>query len=366
MVFFSGFLAEAAGVEAIIGAFLGGLALNRLIPRTSPLMNRIKFVGNAIFIPFFLIGVGMLINIQAFFKGYETIKVALVVTLAATVAKYLSAWITQKLFGFSLDQRRLIFGLISAHAALALATVMIGYNMITGYTLNGTPVRLLDESVLNGTILFILVTCTLATVIGEKGARNIALADAADDAAAKPGQLTAEKRILIHTNDMNTVDELVNLSVTVRSGKTRNGIYAMHVADNSLPDETAEKNAEKILEMATVAASSTDNVLTGLLRYDNDVVNGIAGVIREQKITDLILGVHHKSVLSDSFLGSSSEKILGRSNVTTFIYKPFQPLATIKRTIAVIPQGAENEIGFVLWMQRLINIIKNTGSKLMV
>ncbi len=366
MVFFSGFLAEAAGVEAIIGAFLGGLALNRLIPRTSPLMNRIKFVGNAIFIPFFLIGVGMLINIQAFFKGYETIKVALVVTLAATVAKYLSAWITQKLFGFSLDQRRLIFGLISAHAALALATVMIGYNMITGYTLNGTPVRLLDESVLNGTILFILVTCTLATVIGEKGARNIALADAADDAAAKPGQLTAEKRILIHTNDMNTVDELVNLSVTVRSGKTRNGIYAMHVADNSLPDETAEKNAEKILEMATVAASSTDNVLTGLLRYDNDVVNGIAGVIREQKITDLILGVHHKSVLSDSFLGSSSEKILGRSNVTTFIYKPFQPLATIKRTIAVIPEGAENEIGFVLWMQRLINIIKNTGSKLMV
>ena len=366
MVFFSGFLAEAAGVEAIIGAFLGGLALNRLIPRTSPLMNRIKFVGNAIFIPFFLIGVGMLINIQAFFKGYETIKVALVVTLAATVAKYLSAWITQKLFGFSLDQRRLIFGLISAHAALALATVMIGYNMITGYTLNGTPVRLLDESVLNGTILFILVTCTLATVIGEKGARNIAVADAADDAAAKTGQLNAEKRILIHTNDMNTVDELVNLSVTVRSGKTRNGIYAMHVADNSLPDETAEKNAEKILEMATVAASSTDNILTGLLRYDNDVVNGIAGVIREQKITDLILGVHHKSVLSDSFLGSSSEKILGRSNVTTFIYKPFQPLATIKRTIAVIPQGAENEIGFVLWMQRLINIIKNTGSKLMV
>ncbi len=366
MVFFSGFLAEAAGVEAIIGAFLGGLALNRLIPRTSPLMNRIKFVGNAIFIPFFLIGVGMLINIQAFFKGYETIKVALVVTLAATVAKYLSAWITQKLFGFSLDQRRLIFGLISAHAALALATVMIGYNMITGYTLNGTPVRLLDESVLNGTILFILVTCTLATVIGEKGARNIAVADAADDAAAKTGQLNAEKRILIHTNDMNTVDELVNLSVTVRSGKTRNGIYAMHVADNSLPDETAEKNAEKILEMATVAASSTDNILTGLLRYDNDVVNGIAGVIREQKITDLILGVHHKSVLSDSFLGSSSEKILGRSNVTTFIYKPFQPLATIKRTIAVIPEGAENEIGFVLWMQRLINIIKNTGSKLMV
>jgi Kef-type K+ transport system membrane component KefB len=365
MVFFSAFLAEAAGVEAIIGAFLGGLALNRLIPRTSPLMNRIKFVGNAIFIPFFLIGVGMLINIQAFFKGYETIEVAVVITVAATIAKYLSAWITQKLFGFSLDQRRLIFGLISAHAALALATVLIGYNIVTGYTLNGDPVRLLDESVLNGTILFILVTCTLATIIGEKGAHNIALAEAADD-VLEPGLLAAEERILIHMNDISSVDELVNLSVTVTSVKTPNGIYAMHVADNSMPDETAEKNAGKILEKAAVAASSTDNELIGLLRYDSDVVNGIAGVIREQKITDLILGIHQKSGLSDSFLGSSSESILSRCNVTTFIYKPVQPLATIRRTIVVIPEGAEHEIGFVLWMQRVINIIKNTGSKLVV
>ncbi|MEI7694564.1 MAG: cation:proton antiporter [Chlorobium sp.] len=365
MVFFSGFLAEAAGVEAIIGAFLGGLALNRLIPRTSALMNRIKFVGNAIFIPFFLIGVGMLIDIRAFFKDYETIKVAAVITVAATAAKYLSAWMTQRIFGFSLDQRRLIFGLISAHAAVALATVLIGFNTVTGYTTNGSPIRLLDESVLNGTILFILVTCTLATVVGERGAHNIALAEGADD-FAEPGALPNEERILIHTNDMTTVDELVNLSVTVTSVKTRNGIYAMHVADNSLPDETAEKNAQKILEKAAVAASSTDNVLTGLLRYDSDVVNGISGVIREQKITDLILGLHHKSELTESLLGCSPATLLGRCNITTFIYKSVQPLATIKRTIAVIPDGAENEIGFLLWLQRVINIIKNTGSKLVV
>ncbi len=365
MVFFSGFLAEAAGVEAIIGAFLGGLALNQLIPRTSPLMNRIKFVGNAIFIPFFLIGVGMLIDIRALFKDYETIKVAAVITLAATAAKYFSAWITQKIYGLSLDQRRLIFGLISAHAAVALATVLIGYNTVTGYTVTGTPVRLLDESVLNGTILFILVTCTLATVIGEKGAHNIALAEAADD-VSESGLMAKESRILIHTDDLSTVEELVNLSVTVTSDKTRNGIYAMHVADNSLPDETAEKNAGKIFEKAAVAASSTDNVLTGLLRYDCDVANGISCVIREQKITDLILGVHHQSSIMESLLGSSSESILGRCNVTTFIYKPFQPLATIRRTIMVIPEGAENEIGFLLWQQRVTNFIKNSGSKLVV
>lgn len=365
MVFFGGFLAEAAGVEAIIGAFLSGLALNRLISRTSPLMNRIKFVGNALFIPFFLIGVGMLIDIRAFFKDYNTIKVTVVITLAATAAKYLSAWITQKLFKFSLDQRRLIFGLISAHAALALATVLIGYNIITGYTLKGYPVRLLDESVLNGTILFILITCTLATIVGQKGAQNIALADTVDE-LPEFGKQFSEERILIPMNNITTVDELINLSVTLKSHKAPNGIYALHVADNTVADEAAEKHAAKLLEKAAVAASSTDYELQRLIRYDSDVVNGIACVVREQKITDLILGMHQKSTITESFLGSSSENILGRCNITTFIYKPVQPLATIKRTIVVIPEGAEKEIGFVLWMRKMINIIKNTGSKLVV
>ena len=363
MVFFGGFLAEAAGVEAIIGAFFSGLALNRLIPRTSPLMNRVKFVGNALFIPFFLIGVGMLIDIRAFFKDYNTIKVAAVITIAATVAKYLSAWITQKLFRFSLDQRRLIFGLISAHAALALATVLIGYNIITGYTLKGDPVRLLDESVLNGTILFILVTCTLATIIGEKGAQNIALADAVDE-VSDSGVAVAEERILIPMNNINTVDELINLSVTVKSNKEKNGIYALHVADNTMSDDAAEKHAGKLLEKAAVAASSIDLNIKRLIRYDSDVINGITGVIREQKITDLILGLHEKSILTDRLLGSASENILGRCTITTFIYRPVQPLSTIRRTIVVIPSGAENEIGFVHWMQKVINIIKNTGSTL--
>jgi len=365
MVFFGGFLAEAAGVEAIIGAFFSGLALNRLISRTSPLMNRIKFVGNALFIPFFLIGVGMLIDIRAFFKDYNTIKVAAVITVAATVAKYLSAWITQKLFGFSPDQRRLIFGLISAHAALALATVLIGYNIITGYSLKGDPVRLLDESVLNGTILFILITCTLASIVGEKGAQNIALADTVDE-VAETGLAVTEERILIPMNNLSTVEELVNLSVTVKSKKDKSGIYALHVADSTMSDEAAEKHAGKLLEKAAVAASSIDFNMKRLIRYDSNVVNGITGVIREQKITDLILGLHQKSILTDSLLGSPSDNILGRCNITIFIYKPVQPLATIKRTLVVVPAGAEHEIGFVHWMQKVINIIKNTGSKLVV
>ncbi|MDO9614798.1 MAG: cation:proton antiporter, partial [Bacteroidota bacterium] len=163
MVFLGAVLAEVAGIEAIIGAFLSGLALNRLIPATSPLMNRIEFVGNAIFIPFFLIGIGMLVDYRAFFLDFETIKVAAVMTVVATSAKFMAAWLTQKSLKFTVDERRLIFGLSNAQAAATLAAVLVGYNVILGQSANGEPIRLLSESVLNGTIVMILITCTIAT-----------------------------------------------------------------------------------------------------------------------------------------------------------------------------------------------------------
>jgi len=175
MVFLGAVLAEAAGIEAIIGAFLSGLALNRLIPSTSSLMNRIEFVGNAIFIPFFLIGVGMLVDYRAFFNDFETIKVAAVMTIVATSAKFIAAWLTQKSFKLSIDERRLIFGLSNAQAAATLAAVLVGYNVIIGETANGEPIRLLGESILNGTIIMILITCTIASFAAQKGGKNISL-----------------------------------------------------------------------------------------------------------------------------------------------------------------------------------------------
>lgn len=73
-----------------------------------------------------------------------------------------------------------IFGLSNAQAAATLAAVMVGYNVITGTDANGEPIRLLNESVLNGTILMILVTCTIASFAAQKGAHNIAAQDISD------------------------------------------------------------------------------------------------------------------------------------------------------------------------------------------
>ncbi|MBW3470009.1 cation:proton antiporter [Arthrospiribacter ruber] len=363
LVFLAAFLAEAAGIEAIIGAFLAGLALNKLIPHTSPLMNRIEFVGNALFIPFFLIGVGMLIDYRVFFTDFETIKVAVTMSVIATLSKFLAAYFTQKTFRFSSAQRDVIFGLSNAQAAATLAAVLVGYNIQIGTSPEGEAIRLLSESILNGTILMILVTCTIASFVAQKGASKLALEEETENGAEEENSETKEK-ILIPINYPESIEELINLGITIKSSSSKESLLALNIVPSDAEDESKEKHAKKLLEKASVFASATDNKLKELIRYDSNIVNGITNVVKENKATDIILGLHKNQELSGSFLGKLTEGILSRCNVTAMIYQSTQPLNTIKRYLIVVPENAEKEMGFIYWLYRLWNIGRNTGAKL--
>lgn len=358
MVFLGSFLAQVAGMEAIIGAFLSGLALNRLIPQSSPLMNRVEFVGNAIFIPFFLLGVGMLIDYRTFFTSFETIKVGLIMIIVATAAKYIAAWMTQKTFHLSTDQRSVIFGLSNAQAAATLAAVMVGYNVITGTDANGEPIRLLNESVLNGTILMILVTCTIASFAAQKGAHNIAAQDISD----KEENKKESEHILIPVSNEETVEEQVNLSLAIKSPQNKNGLFALKVIDNHHSDEKALKQSRRVLQTAVNTAAATDTRMKDLLRYDLSVSNAIASVVKEREITDLVVGLHKEKDIPAAFLGHIVESVLAESSVSTFIYKPAQPISTVRRHLIIIPELAEKEIGFNQIIFRLRNVTQNTGA----
>jgi Kef-type K+ transport system membrane component KefB len=367
MVYLSAVMAEMAGIEAIIGAFLAGLALNRLIPHTSPLMNRVNFVGNAIFIPFFLISVGMLIDIRAFVQDFESIKVALVITVSAIFAKYSAAYLTQRTLKFTVDERNLIFGLSNAHVAAALAVVLVGHSIILNQpaidaaALLGQvvlPERLLNDSVLNGTILLILVSCTVASFVSQRAANGIALAENDNFSDEKD---PTDERILIPLSNAANVDALVNLGNTIRAKRNTDGLYALSIV-HATHENASEKRAQKLLDQAALAASASDVKLNALLRYDVDVVNGIAAIIREHRISDLILGLHEAQGANDTFFGKFTENLLAKTNVTTLICKPKQPLATLKRHIVVVPEKAEREIGFPFWLIKVWNMARNTGA----
>jgi len=360
MIYLAALLAELAGVEAIIGAFFAGLALNRLIPHTSSLMNRVEFVGNAIFIPFFLISVGMLIDFTVFFKSFETLKVAGIMLVASIGGKYISAVVAQKTFRFTKEEGTLIFGLSSASAAATLATVMVGYNIILSESENGEPVRLLNEHVLNGSILLILISCTVSSFVSMASGQKIAEIDNEDTVS---GNNHEEENILLAVNYEKTVEKMVNLGILIKAHSNTDNVFALNVI-NEDKNESSVKNAEKLLHLATDAAASADVNFKTLKRYDNDVINGVNNVIKEQKITDLIIGLEDEKGFSPSFVYNLYNGYLQNDDVNVLVYHAAQPLSTIKRYAVMIPEKAHKEAGFFHALLRVWNIARNSGATL--
>ncbi|WP_294217318.1 cation:proton antiporter [uncultured Chryseobacterium sp.] len=358
MIYLAALLAELAGVEAIIGAFFAGLALNRLIPHTSSLMNRVEFVGNAIFIPFFLISVGMLIDFKVFFKSWETLEVAAIMLIASIGGKYLSAVATQKTFRLSKEEGKLIFGLSSASAAATLASVMVGYNIILSETETGEPVRLLNEHVLNGSILLILVSCTISSFISMASAQKIAESDNEDTVS---GNSHEEENILLAVNHPETVERMVNLGMLIKAHSNTDHVFALNVI-NEDKNESSVKNAEKILHQATDTAAAADVKLQALKRYDNDVINGINNVIKEQNITDLIIGLEDVKGFSPSFVYNLYNGYLQNDDVNVLVYHAAQPLSTVKKYAVMIPENGHLEPGFFHALLRVWNIARNSGA----
>lgn len=352
MIYLSAMAAELAGIEAIIGAFFAGLALNRLIPHSSTLMNRVEFVGNAIFIPFFLISVGMLIDFKVFFKSWETLGVAAVMLVASIGGKYLAAVATQKTFRFSKDEGKLIFGMSAASAAATLASVMVGYNIIISETATGEPVRLLNEHVLNGSILLILISCTVSSFISMSSAQRIA--DAENEQTVS-GSNREDENILLALNHEKTVESMVNLSLLLKADDNRDRLFALNVI-NEDKNESSVKNAEKVLRKAVDTAAAADVTVKPLTRYDNDVIEGITNVLKEQKITDLLIGLEGKKGFSRSFIENLYNGYLNNEHVNVMIYHAAQPIATVKDYMVLIPEHAEREPGFFYALLRIWNI----------
>jgi len=357
IVFLSAFLAEAAGLEAIIGAFFSGLILNKFIPHTSPLMNRIDFVGNALFIPFFLIGVGMLVDVTVLTHGFGALKVAGVIVVVAVVTKYAAAWLTQKMFKMSPHEGQMLFGLSTSHAAATLAIILVGYNIIIGETATGEPIRLLNEDVLNGTILLILVSCAISSFVVEKAAVQLAK----DEEEAKPEE-TPSQRILVALADPGSVPELVDMALMLKPHKSKVPVYALHVVRDDDAEEGSKLSiaGKKVLDKAVRQAAAAGDEIVPLLRHDSNVSNGIIYSLKEHNVSDLILGLHRQATAED-FWGGTIVRMLARTTETLFIYKPVQPLNTLKRMIVLVPPQAETDPGFGHWFQQVITLARDGG-----
>ena len=358
LVFLSAALAELAGMEGIFGAFLAGLVLNRLIPHVSPLMNRTEFVGNALFIPYFLIGVGMLINLGTLFSGGETLKVVLVMVVIATVTKWIAAWLTQKIYRMSKASRQMLFGLSNAHAAGALAMVMVGTKIEIS-----PGEYLMNEGMLNGVVIMILFSCIISSMVTEHAARTMALAEENGEMDMSRGK--EDERMMVSIANPETVEPLVNMALLMRNPKSKKELLAVTV---EVEYDEAKKQAKlaqrrKSLEHAARIASAVDVPMKTRCRLSTNAATGILNTASEMNATEIVLGLHHKHGLLDSFLGSFAQSILKGTHRQLMIVKCLMPVNTMRRLMVAVPPKAEYEAGFYKWVERLARIGGQLGCR---
>ena len=350
LVFLSSFIAEFIGLLSIIGAFFAGIILNRYIPSVSPLMNRLEFVGNALFIPYFLIGVGMMIDLGIIVEHPELLLVAVIMCFIAVSTKWIAAWMIQRIFHYTATDRRLIFGITSAKAAVSLAAVIVGRQL-----------GVFDDAILNGTIIMILVTCTVSSILTERASSKIVV-QLQDQESSPAESAVNEERILIPVANPATVERLVNMALLMKKPKRNTPIYALYVNDDS---KTSNQYAsQRILQQASKAASAADAQLVPISRYDLNIASGILNTVKEHNISEIVLGLHHKANIVDSFFGSKIENMLRGTHKMIWITKCSTPPDTTSRIIVSVPPMAEYETGFATWIDRLANISQQIGCRI--
>lgn len=342
VVFFAAFLAEVAGVEPIIGAFVAGLALNKLIPHSSALMNRIEFIGNSLFIPFFLISVGMLVDISVISSGPMALIVAGTLSVVALFGKWFAALFTQLIFKYSKAQRQLIFGLSSAHAAATLAVILVGYKA-----------EILDENILNGTIILILITCIIATFTTEKAAKKILIESEDDTYDLVKANAVNNEHILLPIANVLNIEKLLELAILIKDNKSANPVSILSVVSNNKEAEVNILRARNKLEEFVKQASASEKNVKIITTIDHNVASGISRISREIMADIIILGWPQKAGFIEKFIGEKVDNIPGTTDKTTFICHLEKPLVLHKRIVIIAPPLTEHEKGFLLWITKL-------------
>ena len=345
-------LSAAIGLEGIFGAFLSGLILNRYIPSVSPLKNRLEFIGNAVFIPYFLIGVGMLINVRLLFTGGGILWAVICITLFGTLGKALAAYAACFGFRMPISSGHMMFGMTSAHAAGAIAMVMVGMNLLGE---DGVP--LVNAQMLNAVIVMILFTCIISSVITEQSAQRIILRD--KELPVEAHRKANDQRILVPVKYPEYAEQLMNMAILMLNRKQTRGLVALNVVYDGEHMHRNMEQGNRLLEQMTLYCAGSDIQIQTQTRIAANIANGIKHAFKEFQATEILIGMHTHKEVSTKFWGEFHQSLFNGLNQQITMARLAQPLNTIRRIQVAVPSRAEFEPGFYRWLERLSRIAGN-------
>ena len=352
VVFISSYLSELAGVEPIIGAFLAGLGLNKIIPHSGILMNRITFIGNTLFIPFFLISAGMLVDLRLFFEGASALLFAAVLLFVGLLTKYIAAWVTGSIYKYSKYERNIMFGLSVSHAAATMAIIKVGFD-----------IHLFDQNVVNGTIILILISCLISSFVTEKASRAIAINE--KEFARK----THDKieRILIPVSNPDNIQRLIDLALLVKDQKSNEPIYPLSIVEDDADADEKINIVRKVIEGIVEQISSGDKKVEVLKKVDLSIVDGIARTAKAYNISDILISFKTNQGSSNLIFGKDlSTNLLVKTKQAIIISKILQPINTLQRFIVLLSPNSELENGFFRSVTKINSLLKQLGVSIYV
>ena len=352
VVFISSYLSELAGVEPIIGAFLAGLGLNKIIPHSGILMNRITFIGNTLFIPFFLISAGMLVDLKLFFEGTSALLFAAILLLVGLLTKYIAAWVTGSIYKYSKYERNIMFGLSVSHAAATMAIIKVGFD-----------IHLFDQNVVNGTIILILISCLISSFVTERASRAIAINE--KEVARK----THDKleRILIPVSNPDNIQRLIDLALLVKDQKSNEPIYPLSIVEDDADADEKINIVRKVIEGIVEQISSGDKKVEVLKKVDLSIVDGIARTAKAYNISDILISFKINQASSNLIFGKDlSTNLLVKTKQAIIISKILQPINTLQRFIVLLSPNSELENGFFRSATKINSLLKQLGVSIYV
>lgn len=350
MLFSTAFVAELAGLEPIIGAFAAGLTLNKYIPHNSTLMDRINFVGNSLFIPFFLIKIGMIIDISVFFKGFMPIYIASVLLLIRWIVVYSATELSSFLFSFSKVEKSLLRGITFSKAAATLAIAFIGFN-----------IGLFDETLLNIVVVMILMSCLIASFLTERAGKALATER---EIEVKHTYYPTQK-IMVSVSNPENISRLIEFGIRIKQPISTNPIIVLTIADEDkqIPDKINQ--CQRIIGevVPNISMDMMKNIIV-TARSSLNVTDGIIRTIHENIVTDVVLGLSPKTKVSSRFFGTILQNLLEDTNKALYVFRSVVPLNLINNLIVFIPENAEYEIGFPKILNTVFTLARNLDMKI--
>ncbi len=350
VVFAAASLAEILGLAAILGAFVAGIALNRLVPTGGTLRNRVEFFGNAFFIPFFLFHVGMLVDPWVLLEGLGTIQVTVLIVAVMVSFKYVAAWAVSFVQGYDRNQRGVVFGLSVGQAAAALAITLIGFEA-----------GLFTTDVLNAVVLMLLVTAVASPWLTERYGRRLV-----QETEVEPGDVDfRDPRILLPlSTHAERRRELLELGLVLKESPAENPIHLLTVVRPGADRET-EREVEEVerdlLELAEFGEGA-DLPVEAETRVNHNVASGIVRASVETRADLIAIGWDARRSFQDRVFGSIIDQVLDRTSVPVAVSRLGHPINVTRHVYVVVPSGIDHHEGFYEAVYHVKALIDRLGA----